>query len=98
MSLPNSGWKNKVGTGARTCKCGSWKQHWINFSDKPWPSECSVKGCSNKPTLGAHVINKDVEGERIVPMCDSCNKLTESFALKGSVICPPANTSITCDK
>ncbi|NLJ73349.1 MAG: hypothetical protein GX333_10090 [Syntrophomonadaceae bacterium] len=36
MSLPIGGWKNKAGTGTRSCKCGSWKQHWINAS--------SVKG------------------------------------------------------
>ena len=98
MSLPNDGWKNKVGTGIRTCKCGSWKQHWINFSKKSWPADCSVKGCGNSPTLGAHIYNADVQGERIVPMCDSCNKKTDEFSLKGNVTCVYANTSITCDK
>ena len=98
MGLPNKNWKNKRGTGERTCRCGSWEQHWINYSHKHWPSECSVLGCSNEPTVGAHVINADVEGERIVPMCKVCNNRTDYFALKGNVACVPANRSETCDK
>lgn len=42
MSITCNGWKNKVGTQDRECKCGSWKQHWINFSGKKWPEKCSV--------------------------------------------------------
>ena len=93
-----SNWKNKKRTGERDCKCGSWKNHWLNFSNKEWPDKCSVKGCSNKPTLGAHVINADVTGEKIVPMCDSCNKLTGYFDLKGGITLVNANQSETCDK
>lgn len=98
MALPTSGWKNKGGTADRACKCGTWKQHWLNYSNKQWPTSCSVSGCTNKPTLGAHVINPDVTGERIVPMCDSCNKLKSSFSLKVDVVCPSANKSETCEK
>jgi len=97
MGLPVNGWKNKNGTGERDCKCGSWKNHWINFSGKKWPDECSVDGCKKKPDLGAHVINPDVSGEKIVPMCDSCNKKTEAFSLK-SITVVSANTTETCEK
>jgi len=96
MSIPASGWSNKGGTSARSCNCGTWKQHWINFAKKQWPATCSVQGCSNAPTLGAHVINKSVTGERIVPMCDSCNGLSSTFTLKGSISVPSANTAETC--
>lgn len=98
MSIPTIGWSNKGGTIDRACKCGTWKQHWINFSKKQWPANCSVEGCSNKPTLGAHVINPTVIGERIVPMCDSCNSLSGTFTLKGSISVPSANKSQTCEK
>ena len=91
-------WKNKNGTGDRTCSCGSWKQHWINYSGRSWPDECSVSRCANKPTLGAHVINSKVPGEKIVPMCDSCNKKTEYFDLKNNTILVNANKSETCEK
>jgi hypothetical protein len=55
--------------------------------------ECSVLGCSSAPTLGAHVINPDVTGEKIVPMCDSCNGVDESFDLKGGITL----VSATCE-
>lgn len=97
MGITASGWKNKVGTGGRSCKCGTWKQHWINVSGKPWPNECSIFGCTNNATLGAHIINSSVSGERIVPACDSCNKLSGEFSLKGGVTLVPANKQSTCE-
>ena len=98
MEVTADGWKNKVGTGERSCKCGSWKQHWINASGKPWPSKCSIKGCTNDATLGAHIINSSVSGEKIVPACDSCNKLSGEFSLKGGVTLVSANKQETCEK
>ena len=91
-------WKNKSGTSKRSCACGSGKQHWLNFSRKCWPDQCSVFGCTNIPTLGAHVINAAVDGERIVPMCDSCNKMVDSFDLKIGVTLVKANKNETCEK
>ena len=98
MSIPTTGWKNKAGTADRGCKCGTWKDHWIKFAKKTWPATCSVQGCSSAPTLGAHVINSAVAGERIVPMCDSCNKLSGTFTLKVSITVPSANKSETCER
>lgn len=96
MSIPANGWSNKKGTAERACTCGTWKQHWINFAKKTWPANCSVGNCSNAPTLGAHIINPNVTGEKIAPMCDSCNGLTGIFNLKGGVTLPSANKSETC--
>ena len=93
-----SGWKNKVGTADRACKCGSWKNHWIKFSDKAWPAKCSVEGCNNSATVGAHVYNKNVSGEKIIPACDSCNKRTDHFSLKYGVTLVSANKSERCEK
>ncbi len=91
-------WKNKNGTGDRECKCGSWKKHWINNSGKSWPMLCSVKDCNNSATLGAHVTNSKVSGEKIIPACDSCNKLQSEYSLKGGTTLVSANKSNTCDK
>ncbi len=98
MEVTASGWKNKGGTGGRSCNCGSWKQHWINSSGKSWPKECSILGCSNNATLGAHIINSSVSGEKIVPACDSCNKLTGEFTLKGGITLVSANKQATCEQ
>lgn len=97
MTLPCKGWKNKVGTSDRSCTCGSWKQHWKNISGEEWPTFCSVDGCYNKATLGAHIYNSNASGEWIAPMCDSCNKLSGEFSLKRETTLVPANQSKTCD-
>lgn len=96
MGAPTNGWKNKNGTADRACSCGTWKQHWLNYSKKSWPSVCSVQGCSTSPTLGAHVIHTDVSGEKIVPMCSSCNGLGSAFNLDGGVTLVNANKAETC--
>lgn len=98
MSLTANNWKNKRGTSQRTCSCGSWAKHWLNFSKEKWPAKCSVSGCNNYPTLGAHIYNPNEIGEWIVPMCDACNQKSGSFDLKGYVTCVPANTTFTCGK
>lgn len=98
MSLTCKGWKNKKGTSNRTCNCGSWKNHWINVSKEKWPEICSILGCNNSATLGAHIINSDVRGEYIVPACDSCNQLSCEFDLKSGIILVSANKQKTCEK
>ena len=98
MGLTCHGWKNKVGTQNRVCGCGSWKQHWLNFSGKEWPDKCSVLGCNNDAILGAHIYNPNVSGEKIAPACDACNKKTGEFSLKGGVTLVPANKQNTCEK
>jgi hypothetical protein len=97
MNIPANGWSNKRDAGDRPCKCGTWKEHWLNFSGEPWPENCSVHGCPNTPTLGAHIANPSLFGERIVPMCSSCNELGGSFNLKVDVTLPRANTVQTSD-
>ena len=96
MGLTANGWKNKVGTGNRSCNCGSWKNHWVNCSGKEWPNECSVARCSNSATLGAHIFNANVEGEHIAPFCDACNKLNGEFDLKGGITLISANKQKSC--
>lgn len=98
MGITCDGWKNKVGTQDRACSCGSWKQHWINFSGKKWPDKCSVSGCNNKATLGAHIYNPNVTGEKIVPACETCNKKTGEFSLKEGTTLVSANKQNTCGK
>lgn len=95
MPLPTEGWKNKVGTAGRSCACGSWAQHYANET-KVWPKVCSIYGCANEPTLGAHVINAAVSGEFIVASCDPCNKQTSGFSLKPGISVASANQGQTC--
>ena len=98
MGVIYKGWKNKNRTTDRACKCGTWKNHWINYSGKDWPTTCSVEGCTNKPTLGAHVYNSEVSGEKIIPACNSCNQLEKPFNIKIGTQFVSANKNETCEK
>lgn len=96
MGISSTGWANKNGTGDRSCKCTTWQKHWIKHSKKEWPSECSVAGCKVTPSLGAHIYHPEVDGERIVPMCNSCNGLGSKFSLKGGTSIIKASQNDTC--
>lgn len=97
--LPSTGWKNVVGSSGRpACTCGTWMDHWKKYANQFWPSACAVSECSNTADRGGHVVNPNVAGEKIVPMCASCNGRTDSFALKNTVARPSANRADTCDK
>ncbi len=102
MTLPAKGWKNKGNTSSRQCKCGAWKEHWQNFTNKSWPEKCACLNCNNGATLGAHVFNTsdDVTGEWIAPFCSSCNNqgTDVEFTLKSSTTLIPANQQKTCKK
>ncbi len=97
MEYTLTGWRNASNTGDRSCKCGSWKNHWINYSNKEWPKTCSIRGCSNTAELGAHISNPDVQGEQIVPACASCNNSDKGFNLKAGTVFVSANRSKTCE-
>lgn len=96
MTLPTTGWSNAVGTKDDRCPCNAWKDHWTRNSGMPWPHSCSVENCSGRADVGAHVENSAVQSTWIVPMCDSCNGLDDSFSLKGGVTLVPAVTLGGC--
>ncbi len=85
-------WENATDTSNDTCSCDSWMQHWINATNGHfWPSLCSVLYCNEEPDVGAHVINPDIDGERIIPMCYSCNQKSGSFTIKDNTEYPRAD-------
>jgi hypothetical protein len=92
---------NINGTSQSICKCGSWLDHWKNYSGQSLPTYCPEKSCTNKPDVGAHV-QKDSSTDRswyIVPLCKRHNSLTgESLELVDSIKLASANVSATCGK
>ncbi len=90
---------NINGTSGNRCNCGSWLDHWKNFSGQDLPSYCPVDKCLSKPTVGAHV-QKDSSTDRgwyIVPLCASCNAETgKSLLINDWIALVSANTSVTC--
>ena len=97
--------KNENGTAVRpNCNCGPWIAHWEKFSKKK-AGLCSVDGCNEKGTEGAHTTRPAAKNEDykthsyIVPMCKSHNgKHGETFTSKSDVTFVWANVKETCDK
>jgi hypothetical protein len=93
--------RNINGTSQTTCKCGSWLQHWKNFSKVPLGSTCYELSCTGKPELGAHV-QKDTSSDMnwyIVPLCTYHNNLKgQAIDLKSSAVLVSANKKETCEK
>ena len=70
----------------------TWLEYWKHFAKAPVPGTCSVVGCENKVSLGAHLINEYFEYQFfIVPLCDSCNHRTDIFKLKSDKLAVSAN-------
>ena len=93
--------KNLNGTSQTTCKCGSWLEHWENFSGKKAPKYCVVSECTKKNLVGAHV-QKDSYADKgwyIIPICKSCNgKHGQDLIISDSTTLVSANKRKTCDK
>jgi hypothetical protein len=95
--------KNEMGTSQRpSCNCGSWLAHWEKYS-KQRGAKCSVDGCNEKATVGAHVTRPAAKNEDykthsyIVPMCATHNgKHGEIFNSKNTVSFVWANVQGTC--
>lgn len=91
--------KNINGTSDNNCRCGSWLQHWRNYSGQT-ATICRAKGCSRSDIKGAHV-QKDVNydnGWYIVPFCSLHNKSTEKVELVDGTNLVSANKSLTCER
>lgn len=91
---------NINGTSGNTCKCGSWLQHWKNYSSQALPTYCPESTCTNKPELGAHV-QKDSSYDRawyIIPLCTKHNAKAETLTVSDSIALVSANVSDTCGR
>lgn len=96
---------NVVGSGTRTCSCGSWLVHWMRFSGQLPPMYCAVVGCLLPPTVGAHV-RRGGSGSLealfdpdtyIVPMCvNHNNQGGATLMIEDSIALVPADASDTC--
>jgi hypothetical protein len=92
--------RNINGTSDKTCKCGSWFDHWRYFSGQAI-TYCPVESCMDKVEVGAHV-QKDSTTDKswyIIPLCKKHNgKTGESLDIGNAWKPVSANVSITCGK
>ncbi len=97
--------KNENGTANRKDEnCGTWIKHWEKFS-KLKQTVCSIKGCSNSGTEGAHTTRPNATSEEykthsyILPMCPEHNgKHGETLTAKSRSTFVWANIAETCGK
>jgi hypothetical protein len=90
---------NINGTSDNSCRCGSWLDHWKNFSGQALPNYCPEKSCTNKPEVGAHIQKDSTYNKNwyIVPLCKSCNAETNgSLEISDSIALVSANVNETC--
>jgi hypothetical protein len=92
--------RNLLGTSEKACKCGSWLDHWENFSGQTVPTYCPVTKCYNKDLVGAHV-QKDNSSDKasfIIPLCATHNKAEGALEISDVYGLVSANVSTTCGK
>ncbi len=92
--------RNINGTGEHTCRCGTWLDHWKNFSKQDLPEFCPVTACVQKPEVGAHV-QRDIFADNhwfIVPLCRKHNAMTgQALVLNDWIRLVSSDTRFTCD-
>ena len=91
--------RNIYGTSQNVCKCGSWLQHWVNFSKQSVPNNCPVIGCDGKDLEGAHVQNDDYRDKNwyIYPLCVTHNAAKgRTLEVSDNYRLVSANISKTC--
>lgn len=86
---------NLTGTGDNTCTCGTWLAHWASYTGRV-PRFCSVIGCGDYATLGAHVMRPGDRTWYIVPMCAEHNAQKGPLSIGDSTELVPANVQQTC--
>ncbi len=93
--------RNINGTSDTTCRCGSWLNHWKNFSRQALPSYCPAANCLNKDLLGAHVQKGGASLDQkwyIYPLCGAHNKHTGELEVSDAYSLVSANKKETCEK
>lgn len=92
--------KNQNGTATKSCRCGSWKEHWARCAGTVFPKECKAYGCTNSAEVGAHVMkHASVDNKSyIVPFCRACNNISSSevITLNAGTNLVWANKQQTC--
>jgi hypothetical protein len=82
------------------CRCGSWLQHWENFSRQNLPYYCPVNGCYQKDLVGAHVQKAYSLVRRwyIIPLCSRHSESKFNLDVSDTIMFVSADKSETCER
>jgi hypothetical protein len=91
---------NINGTSQNPCRCGSWLDHWENFSGQPVPTYCPGFCCYRRDLLGVHVKKAESDDDNwyIVPLCAEHNRATGTLTVTDGCRLVSANVRKTCGK
>jgi hypothetical protein len=92
---------NINGTSDKDCGCGSWLNHWKDFSGQSVPSYCPEKNCYEKSLIGAHVQKYDSADKSwyIYPLCKTHNAKTDGpLEVSDTYKLVSANVAESCGK
>jgi hypothetical protein len=92
--------KNINGTSGYTCKCGSWLNHWKNYSGQS-SEYCQAKDCLKKDLVGAHVQKGEGSPDQnwyIYPLCTAHNQYVGELEVSDAYVLVSANVTNTCGK
>jgi len=92
--------KNLKGTSGKTCKCGSWLDHWKkNSNGIAIPSYCVASGCYKSVEVGGHVKKVGIgdDNSYIIPICQSHNMTDANFEVTDTYFVSAAKSK-TCDQ
>jgi len=80
------------------CQCGSWLQHWRNFSVLPVPLHCPEALCREKPEVGAVVKCSDANdaGDYVVPLCKRHSQSKAGLEISSFTTFVSADVSQNC--
>jgi hypothetical protein len=91
--------RNINGTAPKTCKCGSWLKHWLNYSGQTIPGYCPEIMCIEDELIGAHVQKADTADSNwyIIPLCKKHNAAEDQvIEINDAYKLVPANVSQSC--
>lgn len=86
------------GAVENTCCCGSWLEHWKQYSGQR-ANYCVVTGCGGRPEAGGHVQERGTMDENVyvIPLCRACNdKKGQEMVIFDGVNLVPVNLAETC--
>jgi hypothetical protein len=89
---------NLNGTTGKKCPCGTWLNHWKNYSNQE-VGKCSAYGCINEADRGGHVQRKDIDDMSwyIIPIClDHNNQFGKEYLVYDDTIFIPVTDTSRC--
>lgn len=92
--------RNVVNTAGHSCRCGSWRNHWVRHTSSSWPPICSVLNCFGIPTDGGHVrrVSGADQSWYIIPLCSGCNKWDSDLLISPDTNLVPAKDLVSCGR